>query len=424
MPKFDLINPGWNRTHLEEETLRVFDICDGCRRCFNLCPSFTTLIDRLDEYESEMTRFSAKDFSKIEQECYYCKLCFNHCPYSPPHQYDLDFPRLMAAWKQQRAREGNASLRDKLLVQTDLMGKIGSLTAPLVNGALRNRFIRNILDHVAGIHRKREILPFQTDTFTRWWKRKPSRTSALPPNGKVAFFPGCLVTYQAPDIGKAAVQVLEKNGVEVILPPGQQCCGMPRFDLGDIAGMTKVAETHLKIFGPFIEQGYDIVIPAPSCSLMFKREYPYFQSDPDMKRLADHTFDLCEYLMRMKRDHRLSLEFPNNPGTVAYQIPCHLRDQNIGFKSKELMELTGATVHLIEKCSGHDGAWSAKTEFFDLSMKIATKATREIVDGEFNLVASDCPLSALQLKQALGSHSSRPALHPIQIVRNAYGMSS
>ena len=85
-----------------------------------------------------------------------------------------------------------------------------------------------------------------------------------------------------------------------------------------------------------------------------------------MTRLAERTFDVCEYLMRLKKENTLSLDFPQNPGRVAYQIPCHLRDQNIGFKSKELMELTGATVYLIEKCSGHDGAWSAKKEFFDM----------------------------------------------------------
>ena len=155
---------------------------------------------------------------------------------------------------------------------------------------------------------------------------------------------------------------------------------------------------------------------------MFKREYPYLNNTPDMKQLAEHTYDLCEYLMRLKRDNHLSLDFSHNPGKVAYQIPCHLRDQNIGFKSKDLMELTGAQVHLVEKCSGHDGAWSAKTEFFDLSMKIAKKAVRDIEDGGFDVVASDCPLSGLQLDQALGSQKARPTLHPIQVVRNAYGL--
>lgn len=422
MTKFDLITPGWTRSHLEQETIRVFDICDGCRRCFNLCPSFTTLIDRLDEYESEMSKFTGQDFTKIEQECYYCKLCFNHCPYSPPHQYHLDFPRLMAAWKKQRTQEGNLRVRDKLLVQTDLMGTIGGLTAPLTNWALGMPWVRKILASLFGIHQNRKILPFQFQTFSRWWKGRTSPKSSSRSNGKVAFFPGCLVNYQIPDIGKAAVQVLEKNGIEVVIPAGQECCGMPRFDLGDTEGMKKTAEKHLRIFGPYLEQGYDIVIPTPSCSLMFKREYPYLKADSGTKHLAERTFDLCEYLMRLKRDNRLSLDFSRNPGNVAYQIPCHLRDQNIGFKSKELMELTGANVHLIEKCSGHDGAWSAKTEFFDLSMTIAKKAVRDIAEGNFDRVASDCPLSALQLDQARQSANSPAALHPIQIVRDAYGL--
>ena len=121
----------------------------------------------------------------------------------------------------------------------------------------------------------------------------------------------------------------------------------------------------------------------------------------------------------------MNLDFSANPGRVAYQIPCHLRDQNIGFKSKEAMELTGATVQLIEKCSGHDGTWGAKVEFFDMSMKIAKKAIRDIEEESIDLVASDCPLSALQLDQARGikPNSQSRTLHPIQIIRNAYGLS-
>jgi glycerol-3-phosphate dehydrogenase subunit C len=422
VPKFDLITPGWTRSQLETETRRIFDICDGCRRCFNLCPSFNTLIDRIDEYESDLTKFTAQDFTKVEQECYYCKLCFNHCPYSPPHQYDLDFPRLMAAWKKQRTAEGGATWRDKLLIQTDAIGKLGSLTAPLANWALRTPWLRSLVDRMIGVHKNRQILPFQSRTFTQWWDQRKTASVSSGGNGKVAFFPGCLVTYQVTDIGKAAVQILENNGIEVVVPQGQQCCGMPRFDLGDTDGMAKIAESQYRLFVPYIEQGYDIVIPAPSCSLMFKREYPYLKPTSEMKHLSERTFDLCEYLMGLKRENKLSLDFPANPGRVAYQIPCHLRDQNIGFKSKELMELTGATVHLIEKCSGHDGAWSAKTEFFDLSMKIAKKAVREMEGESFDVVASDCPLSALQLDQALQTASAQTTLHPIQVVRNAYGL--
>ena len=118
----------------------------------------------------------------------------------------------------------------------------------------------------------------------------------------------------------------------------------------------------------------------------------------------------------------MSTEFTHAPRRIAYQVPCHLRDQNIGFKSKELMELTGATVEMIEKCSGHDGSWGAKVEFFDQSMKIAGKAVRAISDCEPDMVASDCPLSALQLDQAVATPSTNKTQHPIQIVRDAYNL--
>lgn len=426
MKNFHLITPGRTREQLQAETLRVFDICDGCRRCFNLCPSFNTLLDRIDERESDLSTLAACDFERVEQECYYCKLCYNHCPYTPPHQYQLDFPRLMAAWKKQRVSDRGASWNEKLLINTDLLGQIGSRTASLTNWALRTPRIRAILERLLGLHRHRHVLSFQKEPFMEWWRKRPDAHVCRSAHRKVVLFPSCLVKYQATEIGKASVQVLQKNGIDVVVPDGQQCCGMPSFDLGDADTMTAAAKHHAKLFQPWLDQGYDLVIPTPSCSLMFKREYPYLCQDDDVHRMSAKTFDICEYLMTLHKEGRLSQDFVANPGRVAYQIPCHLRDQNIGFKSKELMELTGAAVHVVERCSGHDGTWSAKVEFFELSMTIAKKAVRELTQSPANILASDCPLSALQLGQAMNGEVANPprTLHPIQIVRNAYGITA
>ena len=427
MKGFELITPGVDRPQLETETLRVFDICDGCRRCFNLCPSFNTLIDRIDDYNSDLTKFTAPDFEQVEQECYYCKLCFNHCPYSPPHKYEIDFPRLMAAWKKQRVTEKGATWRDRLLIQTDFIGKMGSLIAPFTNWALRTPWVRNLMEQVMGVHRDRQILPFQGESFPTWWSKRNISLAKPAAKRRVALFPSCMVNHQATDIGKATVQVLENNGIEVVVPAGQQCCGMPSFDLGDTDKMIETARANYETFRPYLESGHDIIVPTASCSLMLKREYPYLVPDDDrIKNMSERTYDICEYLMQLKKEGSLSIDFPTNPGRVAYQIPCHLRDQNIGFKSKELMELTGAKVQLIEKCSGHDGTWGAKVEFFDLSMKIAKKSVRDVEEDTVDVVASDCPLSALQLDQVRGipQGSSKIARHPIQIVRDSYGLSS
>lgn len=407
---------------IDAETLRIYDICDGCRRCFNLCPSFNTLLDAIDEHDNDVKKLTPAQHHRIVDECYYCKLCYNHCPYTPPHQYALDFPRLMVVWKQRLAKERGTTWRDRLLIRTDFLGTVHSRMAGLVNWAMRQGWIRRLLQGVLGVHADRQVLAYQSETFARWWSRRPVAAPANPTR-KVALFASCLVNYQATDVGKATVQVLEKNSVEVVFPD-QQCCGMPSFDIGDIAAIQRAAAASARTFLPWVERGYDVVVPVPSCSLMFKREYPELLGDGASKTLAAHTFDVSEYLMKLKRESGLAMDFVAKPGRVAYQVPCHLRDQNIGFKSKELMEVAGAQVEMVERCSGHDGSWSAKTEFFPLSMLIAKKAVRAIEQAPADLVASDCPLAALQLDQAGAAQhvGGRATKHPIQIVRDAYGL--
>lgn len=411
---------------LKRETDRIYEICDGCRRCFNLCPSFNTLFDRIDAQEGDLTKLAPADYARVVDECYYCKLCYNHCPYTPPHQYVLDFPQLMIAWKQQKAREQGVSWRDRLLIRTDFLGRVSTAFAGVANRALRTGWIRALLESVLGIHRERHVLAFHAETFSRWWRNRSVPMPVPTPAGKVALFASCLVNYQATDVGRATVQVLEKNGVEVVLPD-QRCCGMPSFDTGDVSAIQQAARANLAALLPWIEQGYDVVVPVPSCSLMFKREYPALLPGRDAQRVAERTFDVCEYLMRMKKAGTLSADFVTKPGRVAYQVPCHLRDQNIGFKSKDLMETAGAEVQVIERCAGHDGTWGAKKEFFELSMNIASKVIRDIEQAPADVVASDCPLAGLQLDQAGAATPGFPktgARHPIQIVRDAYGLPS
>ncbi|MGQ0812169.1 MAG: heterodisulfide reductase-related iron-sulfur binding cluster [Nitrospiraceae bacterium] len=422
MKGLNLIQPV-DSAQLEKETLRIFEICDGCRRCFNLCPSFNTLLDRIDANDGHVDRLTAGDHRQLVDECYYCKLCYNHCPYTPPHQYEIDFPRLMVVWKKQLATERGIRWRDRLLIKTDLIGTLGSLIAPIANWVLGLKTIRGLVERAVGVHRDRQVLHFSPETFSHWWGRRGEAKVPDSAPRKVVLFASCLVNYQATDVGKSTVQVLEKNGIHIVMPE-QQCCGMPSFDIGDTSAIMKAAEANIQSLLPWVEQGYDVVIPVPSCSLMVKREYPYVIGTEDAKKVAERTFDVCEYLIRLKKEGALVQDFIHKPGRVAYQIPCHLRDQNIGFKSKELMECAGAQVEVIERCSGHDGGWSAKTEFFPLSIKIAQKAVKVIEQAPTDLVASDCPLAALQLDQAgATAHAGGKATrHPIQIVRDAYGL--
>lgn len=446
----------WDRSSLREETTRVLDICHGCRRCVHLCPSFTNVFKKIDEIEDRQTAAAGMksaaavlaeasadvkeeghhvaavdpllatmqnpvealtdaDHRTVVDECFHCNLCYNMCPYHPPHRFALDFPKLMRRHKAVGLKEGKGNWRDRVLASVDLVGRVSSLFAPLVNFLNGFRPNRLLLRLVLGIHPDRELPKFHFETFRRWWDwRGPKARSA----GKVALFYTCSVDYNEPQIGKAAVAVLEKSGFEVVCPP-QSCCGMPHLDYGNLDAAAAAAARNVERFLPYAQQGVPVVALGPTCSYMLKKDYPELLKTEAARAVAAATFDLTEFLMKLKREGRLNLEFSAGPGKVAYQPACHLKNQNIGLKSKELLELLpGASVSVVDRCTGHDGTWSMKDEYFELSMRYAKKLFDEVKQAEPDVVASDCPLAAIQLKQGTGL-SPR---HPVELVAEAYGV--
>ena len=400
------------------ESLRVYDICTGCRRCFNLCPSFTVLFDGIDDKDGDVHAVQSPVLNQVVDLCYYCKLCFNHCPYSPPHDYDLDFPRLMLWGKFLKNKEKKPSLRDRLLANIDLMGRLGGMVAPITNRLMKLRSFRWVLEKVMGLHRKRLFPSFTQTPFIRWFQKGKPLGPQADVTDKVALFYTCYVNRHDPEIGKATIQVLKHNQIETICPE-QVCCGMPYYDIGDLETVRKKAEVNITSLAKAVDAGYKIIAPVPTCSLMLKKEYPDLLGTKEALKVAANTLDLCEYLMTLNSRGKLSKEFVWNPGKVAYQVPCHLRDQNIGLKSRDLLRLIpGTSVEVIEKCTGHDGTFGVKVEFYDDSIKIGKKAFSEIDDLRPDTVVSDCPLSGLAVTQATGNKS----FHPIEILKKAYGI--
>jgi len=417
---FELDSPSfWDESRVEGELKRVFDICNGCRRCYNLCPSFNDLFARLDQdsVDGEAERLGGGDFRSVTDLCYQCKLCFNHCPYTPPHRWEIDFPRLMLRSKAVQVRRVGQSLQDRFLGHADLIGRLGSLFAPLANWANRNPFCRWIMEKAVGIHQDRLLPVYASETFRQWFDRRGSNAGQRDKR-RVALFYTCSVNFNEPEVGKACVKVLEKNGIHVACPE-QRCCGMPFLDGGDIEATRRGAEANVASLDALAQKGHDIVVPGPTCSYMLKREYPMLLKGDAVERVAARTFDICEYLMALHGEGRLDTCFVQGAGRVAYQIPCHLRAQNMGHKSSDLMQLIpGTTVHLVERCSAIDGTWGLKRQYYDLSLKVAEPLLREIRESQPDRIVSDCPLAGLQISQGLG----KKTLHPIQILERAYGL--
>jgi Fe-S oxidoreductase len=408
---------------VERECRRVFDICHDCRRCYNLCPSFTTLLDSIDaamegrDAAAEVSALLPREtIDRVVDECFQCKLCDPHCPYTPPHRFEIDFPRLMLRAKASRARQRGLAWVDRVLGNPERLGRLGCRTARLANWANRTRWLRIALEKILGVHRDRLLPRYASESFESWFRRRGTRSRGQ--NGRVVLFYTCAVNFYDVDVGKACVQVLERNGFAVECPP-QSCCGMPALDGGDVDGARRRADRNVRSLAEAVARGCAVVVPNPTCSYTLKRELPLLCSDPGARAVAERTFDICEFLVGLHREGRLDTNFVGGAGRVAYQVPCHLRVQNIGFKSRDLLRLLPQTeVELIERCAGVDGTWGFKKEWFDLSLRVARSLFRDLENAGADTWASDCSMAALQVEQRFG----RKPEHPIQIVRRAYGL--
>jgi glycerol-3-phosphate dehydrogenase subunit C len=401
---------------VERELRRVGDICHQCRRCLPLCPSFPKLFELVDASPEEVAGVAMAGFEEVNELCYHCKLCYNHCPYHPPHEWDVDFPALMRRHQAVRANRDGVPLTRKLTTKTDLLGKVGALAPPLMNFANRNRLSRVAMEKTVGIHRDWVMPSYYHETVDRWFGRHETEGSGA--NGHAVLFTTCSVNYSDPIAGRSAVKVLEHNDVRVDVAY-ERCCGMPYRDTGDLAAARANASRNVADLLPYVEQGATVVVPGPSCSLMLKEEYPRLLPDnDDALRVADATQDLMAYLYDLARAKKMKREFEHSLGRVAYHAPCHLRAQNIGFRSRDLLKLAAEEVILIDACSGVDGTWGMQARFHDASMQVAEKMLGRIDESAATHVATDCPLSALRIEEGLG----RKAVHPVVLLRHAYGI--
>jgi glycerol-3-phosphate dehydrogenase subunit C len=419
---------------VREEMTRVYDLCHGCRLCFKFCTSFPSLFELIDRFDDQDAgRLTPAEQDRVVDECFQCKLCYVNCPYIPElHEWALDFPRLMLRAEAMRYATGQKPIRQRLTTQamarTDLLGTLS--TAPVVStithkmiGAPEGSLVRKAVAKLSGVSSVRLLPPYAKQRFSTWFKKRTA-VLATQRRGAVTVFPTCLVEYQATQIGKDLVRVYERNGIACSLTDAG-CCGAPWLHAGDIAHFTKIAEQNVKTLAAEVRRGTEIVVPQPTCGYVLKKDYVDYVGGPDAELVAANTYDAAEYLMKVHKTEGCELDtnFTGTiPETVTYHAACHLRAQNIGFKSRDLMKLTGAKVTLVQQCSGIDGMWGLRAENEQISIPIAKKLADQIEKAgggqPGNVVAGDCNLANTAIAEQTGS----AAIHPISIIARAYGI--
>jgi glycerol-3-phosphate dehydrogenase subunit C len=416
---------------LDAELERVFDICHGCRRCFNLCEAFPTLFDAVDEAPSgELDTVPKEAYWKVVEHCYLCDMCYmTKCPYVPPHEWNIDFPHLMLRAKAKQFKEGKVRTRDRILSSTDTVGSLAGIpvVAGAVNAVNKSSVGRRLLESTLGVDRRAAVPEYHSKSARKRLSDRVDRreADAAQPagstQGKVVVFATCYGNRNAPGIVQDLFAVFEHNGIVTALPASERCCGMPKLELGDLESIEKLKNENIEELYRWVSEGWDLTAAVPSCVLMFKQELPLlFPDDEKVKAVAAAFYDPFEYLMIRHREGRLNTQFTQSLGSVSYQVPCHLRVQNIGLKTREVLELVPDTqVKAIERCSGHDGTYAVKKEFHDAARKIARPVARQVNSAGADHFTSDCPMAAAHIATVA---ESAAATHPLQLLRKAYGI--
>jgi len=419
----------WNKSSLDQELERVYDICHGCRRCVSLCDAFPTLFDLVDESSTmEVDGVAKADFFKVVDQCYLCDLCYmTKCPYVPPHEWNVDFPHLMLRAKAVRFKDEGARLRDRVLTSTDTVFALASipLVDVTVNALNRSSATRKALESTLGIHHEAPLPGFHSNTLRKQAKpliRDIAPTAVGETRGKLALYATCYGNYNSPDIGTDFIKVFQHNGIHIDIVPKEKCCGMPKLELGDLDSVNALKEANIPVLAKLVDEGYDLTAPIPSCVLMYKQELPLlFPDDADVRKVQEAFFDPFEYLWLRHKGGALNTEFPNALGAIAYQVACHQRVQNIGLKTRDVLSLVQDTsVTAIERCSGHDGTYAVKQETRDRSVKIARPVVRKLDEQPPDHFTSDCPMAATHIANL--SAKVERAEHPMTLLRMAYGL--
>ncbi|MEQ1488146.1 MAG: heterodisulfide reductase-related iron-sulfur binding cluster [Methylotenera sp.] len=429
----DWQNPDfYDEEKLNHELERVFDICHGCRRCVSLCNTFPTLFDLIDNNPTmEVEGVDKKDFMQVVDQCYMCDLCYmTKCPYTPPHQWNLDFPHTMLRAKAVKYKKGEVGFSEKLLASTDVHGQFAGIpiVVQTINAVNSTKIMRNVMEKTLGVDKDAWLPSFATEKFRHGAAKSEGfvvKDGAKTP-GKVAIYSTCYVNYNEPGIGHDLLKVLAHNEIPYILVDKEQCCGMPKLELGDLDGVAKSKEANIPHLVKYAKEGYAILSAIPSCTLMFKQEIPLmFPNCEDTKLVQEAMWDPFEYLIARKKDGLLKTDFKKPLGKISYHIPCHGRVQNIGKKTEEFLKLIPETsINTVERCSGHAGTYGVKKAHHTMAKKIGKPVAKLMASTEPDYISSDCQLAGHHIEQMMGENGFKKAdlAHPLSLARIAYGI--
>jgi glycerol-3-phosphate dehydrogenase subunit C len=386
------------------------DVCIRCATCMAVCPvsRVTPKFPGPKQAGPGAERFRRPGDPSVDEWinlCIGCHLCDLVC------SSGVNISEMNLIAKAKCLDEKGRPFGDWFLTHSYLYGWLGSLLSPLVNLLLKSSVIKWMVEAILKIDRRRELPSYESSTFRQWFKGHPPKG-----HKKVAYFYGCYINTNEVDVGKATVQVLEANGFEVTLPP-QRCCGIPMLGNGDFKAARMMGLYNVPPLLKAIHSESDILFSSTSCGYMIKHEYSRLLSIPGAEEVAQHIFDIFEFLRNLKESNGLNTHFKELSLKAAYFAPCHLRALGIGLPALEILRLVpGLKIDNIEAdCCGMGGIFGFKKEKYEISQEIGRDLAEAIDRLKPEIILSDCEGCRMQIRHLTGLK----VLHPIQILRDA-----
>ncbi|MHA1741034.1 MAG: fumarate reductase (CoM/CoB) subunit TfrB [Candidatus Thorarchaeota archaeon] len=244
------------------------------------------------------------------------------------------------------------------------------------------------------------------------------------PRGRVAFFTGCLIDYRMQDTGRSLIEVLNRNGIDVIVPKEQWCCASPAFRTGDLKTAHDSARRVTEIFERVMEK-YDldtVVVACAGCGKTLREDHRPFIEKERGEPPKFKVYDFAEYLIDVVGKENIVRPKGEISLKITYHEPCHLaRGQGVIEQPLELLQIIPGIEYIDDpyknRCCGAGGGLRSGNR--ELSMKVAASKRKYIEATGADMVTTECPFCTLQIKDALKGTSIKTRYLP-DLLAEAY----
>ncbi len=394
------------------------DHCVKCTICETACPvsNATPLFPGPKYAGPQSERYRVSDEPSVEWSVDYCSgcgICSQVCPQG------VKIAEINAQARNKLKRQKGVPLRDRIITRPTWLGRAGTPAAGLANLSLKFKPVRLLVEKALGVHRDAAVPKFAGRRFSRWAHDRVSPATGR----RIVYFHGCGTEYYEPWEGEKVVAILEHNGFEVVVPK-QDCCGLPLQSSGLFDDARKVVLRLARNLSPYVADDETIIVGnATSCTLMLKREAREILSledDPDLKRVSERTYDICELLLELHDRGELKTDFHPVPETVAYHAPCQQQGHWLGKPALDLLALIPdlEVREMNARCCGIAGTYGLKAEKYDIAMAVGRDLFDQVRASGAPTVACDSETCRWQITHA----TQRPSVHPIDYLHRAYGL--